>query len=373
MRIEQLTFFRFLAAAIVVIFHYGKNTIGLTGAITSGPEMVTFFFVLSGFVMGIAYLKRDIPLREYLWARVSRIMPVYLLALMMVVVSYVILHKKIDLVSLLLNSILLQSWISPYPLSLNGPGWSLSVEAFFYISFPFILYAIKKYSLSFRHIALYALTSWVVTHIITGVVLNGGFYGGYPSYSHDKIYYFPLTHLCSFLFGISGAMWILKTKHTTYNKNITLLLVLAAFTTLVIILNNKGFIISQVELKLAFGSSLLAPFFLIFILSLTLSRSKIINIFSVYPLVLLGEASYSLYILQSPIHSIYKKYISTVLSLETSIDFYVFFVFLTLISILTFLLFEKPANKFLRFSLPIFVNKQLTKIFNRLEKSIYRI
>ncbi len=362
MRIEQLTFFRFLAAAIVVIFHYGKNTTGLTGAITSGPEMVTFFFVLSGFVMGIAYLKRDIPLRGYLWARVSRILPVYLLALMMVVISYVISHKEIDLVSLLLNLTLLQSWISPYPLSLNGPGWSLSVEAFFYISFPFILYSIKKYSLSFKHIALYALASWVVTHIITTVALNSGFYGGVPSYSHDKIFYFPLTHLCSFLFGISGAMWILKTKHTAYKKNIILLLVLVAFTTIIIILNNKGFIISQLGLKLAFGSSLLAPFFLLFIVSITLCRSKIINIFSIYPLVLLGEASYSLYILQVPIHSIYNKYISTVLSLEASIDFYVFFIFLTLISILSFLLFEKPANRFLRFLFPVFVDNLLTKV-----------
>ena len=372
MRIEELTFFRFLAAAIVVIFHYGRDATGLPGALTSGPEMVTFFFVLSGFVMGIAYLKKDISIRGYLWARVSRIMPVYLLALLMVVISYVILNKEINFISLLLNLTLMQSWVSPHPLSLNGPGWSLSVEAFFYISFPFILYSIKKYSLSSVHIVLYALAIWCITHIITTVTLNNGFYGGFPSYSHDKIAYFPLTHLCSFLFGISGAIWILETKHTTYKKTPVLLLVLVVFSSIVIILNNKNFIMNQFELKLAFGSSLLSPLFLIFIISITLCRSKIINIFSLYPLVLLGEASYSLYILQKPIYQIYTKYISGALSLEASIDFYVYFTFLTLISITTFLLFEKPANKLLRFSLPIFVKKQLTKTSSGRAKSARR-
>ena len=147
MRIEELTFFRFLAAAIVVIFHFGGEITGLSGVLTSGPEMVTFLFVLSGFVMGIAYLNKDISTSRYLWARVSRILPVYLLALVMVVSSYAISNNEINLVSLALNLTLLQSWVSPHPLSLNHPGWSLSVEAFFYFSFPFILYLIKKYSL----------------------------------------------------------------------------------------------------------------------------------------------------------------------------------------------------------------------------------
>ena len=51
MRIEELTFLRFVAAAIVVIFHYGQEATGFSGALTSGPEMVTFFFVLSGFFL----------------------------------------------------------------------------------------------------------------------------------------------------------------------------------------------------------------------------------------------------------------------------------------------------------------------------------
>lgn len=361
MRFELLTFFRFLAASIVVIFHYGRDIFSFSGVLTSGPEMVTFFFVLSGFVMGIAYLKKDFFIGSYLWARVSRIIPVYLLALGMMIIAFIMLNKDINFVSLLLNLTLFQSWVSPYPLSLNAPGWSLSVEAFFYITFPFILYSIKKYSLSYIHILIYALAIWGITHIITTIILSNDFYGGFPSYSHDKIYYLPLTHLCSFLFGISGAIWILATKHIEYNKNIILLLILMVFSTIVIILNNKSFIMEQLGLQLAFGSSLLAPVFLVFILSISLCRSKLISIFTIYPLVLLGEASYSLYILQSPIHMIYNRYISGVLSLNASMDFFVFFLFLTFISISTFLLFEKPMNRFLRFSIQAFIKRKLTK------------
>jgi peptidoglycan/LPS O-acetylase OafA/YrhL len=58
MRIEALTFFRFLAASTVVIFHFGIPTFGANNFTVSGPKMVTFLFVLSGFVMGLAYLKK---------------------------------------------------------------------------------------------------------------------------------------------------------------------------------------------------------------------------------------------------------------------------------------------------------------------------
>jgi peptidoglycan/LPS O-acetylase OafA/YrhL len=43
-RIESLTFFRFIAALVVIIFHFGKEATGFSGALVAGPQMVTFFF-----------------------------------------------------------------------------------------------------------------------------------------------------------------------------------------------------------------------------------------------------------------------------------------------------------------------------------------
>jgi peptidoglycan/LPS O-acetylase OafA/YrhL len=109
LRIEELTFFRFVAAAILMIFHFGREVGEFPGVLVSGPEMVTFFFVLSGFVMWIAHHDKDMPLGKYYWSRVTRIMPVYLLALALTVFSFLRHSREIDPVALGLNLTLLQS------------------------------------------------------------------------------------------------------------------------------------------------------------------------------------------------------------------------------------------------------------------------
>lgn len=361
MRVEALTFFRFIAAAIVVVFHYGRDATGFSGVLTAGPEMVTFFFVLSGFVMGIAYLNKEVSVGSYWWARVARIMPIYLLALLLVVVSYFASGKSVNYMSLALSLTLLQSWISPHPTSLNAPGWSLSVEAFFYLSFPLILYFIKKYSASALYVACFSLTLWGVTQVVTTIVLSGGFYDGGHSLSHDLIYYFPLTHLCSFVLGVFGSMWVMSKKHLDTNNIVTLMFVIFTSLVIVISINNKELIGYFFGLKFAYGSSFFAPLFLFFIVSIALCRSNAMKIFGAPPLVLLGEASYSLYILQMPIHAIYEKYISGILNFQPLESFVMFFIFLTGVSIFTFLLIEKPTNRFLRFSLPVLVAQRLAR------------
>ncbi len=352
MRIEELTFLRFIAASIVVIFHFGISATKFPGALISGPEMVTFFFVLSGFVMGIAYYKKSTSVSKYLWARASRILPVYFLALAMVVTSYLINHQHINPVSLGLSITLLQAWVPTYPLSLNVPGWSLSVEIFFYTSFPFLLWYIKKNSLTSKNIGFLAFFLWAITHITTTIALNK-YYTGFPSVLHDIIFYLPLTHFCSFVFGLAGAMWLLDNQDKKYNEILVFICLILTFTAIIWILNNKGYITYFFKLKrLAFDSSLLAPVFLALIVLISLTRSHYIKILRFYPLVILGEASYSLYILQFPMYLFYQKYISKMLALDTTANFWVFFIFLVIISIMTFFLFEKPVNKFLRYSLP---------------------
>jgi len=356
MRVEELTFLRFIAAAIVVIYHFGREATGFSGVLTAGPEMVSFFFVLSGFVMGISYLGKEIRAASYWWARASRIVPVYLLALVLVVMALVLKGQSINSLSLVLNLSLMQSWIPPHPTSLNTPGWSLSVEVFFYLSFPFVLYLIKKHSVSAVRMTLISLFTWGLTQTITTTALSNGLYGGSYPRSHDLIYYFPLTHYCSFLLGISGAMLISSNNRFAVRNNAPPILFIATFLAIIFAINNKEILSSTTGLNYAYGSSLFAPLFLVFILSIALCRSKLTKLLSAPYLVLLGEASYSLYILQMPIHSIYKIYVSTILNLDPLQNFVAFLIFLTIISIVTYKLFERPANKFLRYSLPQLIN-----------------
>jgi peptidoglycan/LPS O-acetylase OafA/YrhL len=254
MRIEELTFLRFVAAAIVVIFHFGRDATGFSGALTSGSEMVTFFFVLSGFVLGIAYFEKEMPMAKFYWARLARILPVYLLALSLVVAIYLIHDRDIDPTALALHFTLLQSWVTSYPITLNSPGWSLSVEALFYLSFPVLLLLIKNKKLSYSFMAMFSLGLWVVTHAMTTFLINT-YDMDANIFEHHLIYYFPLTHFCSFLLGFSGAIWVLKNHDRQYSELLIGLFLLFTFVSIVLILNNKESIVD------VWFKSIIPPFF----------------------------------------------------------------------------------------------------------------
>lgn len=351
-RVEALTFFRFIAATIVVIFHFGKNATGLGGILVSGPQMVSFFFVLSGFVMVLSYYnKNNISIASYWWARLSRIMPVYILAIALMVMYLHLENEEINVVSLILNLLLLQSWVPPHPLSINSPGWSLSVEVFFYFTFPMILGLIKKHNLSAMKIIPAAVVLWAVTQAILAYLLSSGFYKDAPSSSHDLIYYFPLSHFCSFLLGMSGGVWFVSHDFRVRNHYQSMSIVGMATLLVVFSLNNQSQIAGYLGFWPAFGSSFFAPLFLIFIISISICQTRIMQMLSVKPLVLLGEASYSLYILQEPVYVFYSRYLAGS-GVTARLNFYIYLALLTGISILSFSIFERPANKFLRLSLP---------------------
>jgi len=95
MQLDQLTFTRFIAAMTVVFFHYGQtifpaNIPFLYENMTAGPIAVGYFYILSGFIMAIAYYETDETKRfefnklKYWAARFARIYPVYLVALLVV-------------------------------------------------------------------------------------------------------------------------------------------------------------------------------------------------------------------------------------------------------------------------------------------------
>ena len=350
-RVEILTFFRFIAAVIVVVFHYGKAA-ELGPFLTSGPQMVTFFFVLSGFVMGISYCNKDkVVARTYWWARVSRIMPVYLLALFLTIAFLYFQHEQINFVALGLDLVLLQSWITPYPIKLNSPGWSLSAEMFFYFLFPFILKIINHNKISTSRLIIISAIIWLATQIVLSFFLSNGYYTGFPSTSHDLIFYFPLSHFCSFLWGVVGGVWFIRNQ-SKIRDTFSLFMLPLSLGILWFLLTYPNILEYYIGFKLAFSSSFLSPFFMFFIISISVFKLNIINIFKARPLILLGEASYSVYILQLPIHQIYYKCFDVLRNNHPILDFYLYLTILIGLSIFLFIFFEKRANKFLRYSLP---------------------
>lgn len=348
-RLESLTFLRFIAAAVVVIYHFGRDTQlfkSLPAALTSGPIMVTFFFVLSGFVISVSHYNRAVCPSDFYRNRFSRIAPIYFIALI-----WACAYQPSGLTtSLVLSATFLQSWIPPYPLSLNSPGWSISVEAFFYAISPALLLLINKdKKRSWISWLASALLIWILTQSILSALLAPEFYKGFKTFSHDLINYFPASHLCSFLLGFSGGVAYsqnhLESKKTQAYSAVFFLITLAIIG---IAIQNQQSIERILGSRIAFGSSFFALLFLPAIYFCAVGDVFLRKILATPFLVLLGEASYSLYILQKPTYIAFTKATSNILTQNSDIKFLAYFITLTTISIICYLTIEKPLTNLLK-------------------------
>lgn len=141
---KLLTSLRFFAAAWVVFFHFGATALSKTAApdalkniAMSGYLGVSFFFILSGFILTSVYrtkIKSISNVSSYMLARFARIYPVYILSLL-ATLPY---DGPKSWAGAILSLVLLQSWAPASTASLfswNTPTWTLSVELLFYIAF----------------------------------------------------------------------------------------------------------------------------------------------------------------------------------------------------------------------------------------------
>jgi len=97
---------------------------------------VTFFFILSGFVLtyaNVAFVGTDFVMRNapkrFITERVARLWPAYLVGLALAVPVF--LHSA-SLIDAVLVFTMLQAWVPSAALAWNAPAWSLSNEMFFY-------------------------------------------------------------------------------------------------------------------------------------------------------------------------------------------------------------------------------------------------
>jgi len=368
MKIEQLTFTRFLAAISIVVYHFGMElfpfrTEAVSFLFKQANLGVSYFFILSGFVMIIAYGgngNSHIDRNKYYLSRIARIYPVYLIALLLLLAYYIIRSKPIDSAGYVMNLFVIQSWFPPYPLTGNGPGWSLAVEFFFYAVFPLLFNRLySKFKLPI--LALSIVLFWVISQVIFNVMINSTFYQGFPSKSHDLLYYFPLMHLNEFLMGNLAGIFLVKAgKSKMRNHNALLILLLVALILLL-----------RFPLPWSYHNGLLAIVFIPFILLLSRNKGPITYLFNRKPLVFLGEISYGIYILQIPVYYWSQGFLKfTGITNEYLLFFIPFFILIALAGI-SYEYLETPirnwvkqkyANKTPVVRLEIVANKEIRKI-----------
>ncbi len=370
---SQLTFTRFSAALTVVIFHYGSkifpfNIYPFSQLIPTGHIFVSYFFTLSGFIMMLAYwpsAEKFQPLRYWVF-RLARIYPVYLLGLTLtILLNPRFLHEPTAIV---LNLTLLQAWRPPYPNSLNYPGWSLSVEAFFYLLFPLILFIARRLSLRVSAILLFSF--WGASMAGHSYLLKN-WYTGFPSFTHDVLFYNPVFHLNAFLLGALAGRWMLEHGQTLRARpRLNAALLLASLLLIMFsLLYLKDFLKDNFGIRMALTNGILAPIFIVFITSLALDQSWLARLLQKPGFVLLGDASYAIYILQYPVHMFYKAYIEPRLSnWSNEAHFCAYLLLLILVSIGTFLWMEAPARE----AMKQFYNRLSRKASTRLVESVQR-
>jgi len=352
MNSAALSSLRFFAALFVVLFHNIQMSDTLKAApkiFTAGPQMVTFFFVLSGFVLVLAYCPDKMPsLKTYAVKRLTRILPAYFIALALSVALLLYFSKGFSPVAFVLNLLLLQSWFPSYPLSINGPGWFLSDLVFFYAVFPVVLMYLKKAQPSPIKFIILCLFLWLCTQIVLTILLNTTFYKGSPSRSHALIFYFPLSHLCSFVLGMAGAYFFITQANPlklSTAKSIVIMLFLLCL--IVLLIENQLTIRKLLGIRLPFYSSFYAPLFLLLVGCFCVSDNFITSILSIKPLIILGESSFSVYILQKPVRIILHSILEP-MSIPYDIFLLIYIVLLTALGILLLYTVDRPIRFYVK-------------------------
>jgi peptidoglycan/LPS O-acetylase OafA/YrhL len=310
--LNALTGLRFLAAMGVVLFHFslpllkGRSYVLLNVA-SNGYIAVDLFYLLSGFILTYSYLSTEGTLlgsrRSFYVSRFARIYPAYLLAFIMaapsdIATSLHVNHLATAIVKLSVSAGLVltlqQAWTPWTAWNWNYPAWSVSVEVFFYIMFPWIGFRLAR----LRPASALRLGGllWLLALVAPFALWISKGTTGQPSVGDHlqmAIEFTPIFRLPEFAIGILlGRAYVLgRFRHVNGN-----LLTSIAFASIFVVL---AFCPNLPHPLLANG--LLAPLFALLIVGLAHGRGPIAWFLSLPFMVTLGEASYGIYILQIPL------------------------------------------------------------------------
>jgi peptidoglycan/LPS O-acetylase OafA/YrhL len=334
-KLAPLTSLRFFAAAYVLALHSGRGWLTANGWLAgfafvfanNGYLGVSFFFILSGFILHHVYHNKVWVLpnvRRFAAARFARIYPIYFVS---VVIAGI--FPPWDLSSIA-QFFFLQKWMPSSVVVLsnwNGPAWTLSVEFLFYLTFPLASRYVRAASLPVIILVggclIFVMLGLQTPSIPTPVEEHGPYHWmGYVPV--------PLLRYPEFLYGILLCELCRRIKHPQWMVAAPWLVIGA----IVITLSSSSSRGVAAPAALLFGA-------LIYVVARS-PRTLIFNILSGGWLVLLGGASYTLYVMQVPIRMVLAQ------SLPISVARWLYYPALFSISIMLFKYFEEPLRAKLR-------------------------
>lgn len=336
--IGSLQSLRFIFAIFIFLHHLSLFELG-------GTCGVSFFFILSGFVMmknyGEEVLLSSFSYYHYIKKRIIRIYPLHLLCLF----TFILINYKsitpIYLGKLFPNMLLLQSWIPQrnYYFSGNALSWSLSCLVFFYACFPLMVNVVRK--LNFKSKFVLALS--IVTLYIVALISIP------EDLSHAFFYINPIFRLLDFAIGMSTYKVykaISKRSSEKSYSNATLMefgALLFLFVSLLLGLVVPDRILYSVLYWLPIS-------LLILTFAYTNSHFGLISkILNNKILIILSEGSFVLYIIHQLSFTILDK-VRNELQIEIGVGHkaLLYFIILTLASMLIAKYIERPTSSYLK-------------------------
>lgn len=216
--IETLQSLRFIFFVMIFMSHFEYD--GLPAFDAGGDCGVSFFFILSGFVLSSAYGNKvssdGFRYRQFMARRVKKLYPLHLLCLLAFVVINIRSMDAGTLVRLLPNLLLVQSWIpsAGFYFSANAVSWFLSDILLCYAVFPVVFRAVRR-------MTPMALTgAWAAVLAAYAVLLCN-----IPdAMTNAIVYVFPPVRTVDFAIGVTlwrVAAWLKKRRIAVFESRLT--------------------------------------------------------------------------------------------------------------------------------------------------------
>jgi len=306
--LPALTGLRSLLALTILLFHFTPSgltwsrfpSITLYPLINIGYVFVSFFFLISGYILAYNYAGRPQPMNamDFWMARFSRLYPVYLLTMVisipMLMTEWVVRSRGDFWMGAIATPLLVQGFFPHLATFWMTVTWTLSCEVMLYLAFPWLL--CLPWPESTGKLLALGLFLWAVGLIPHSIyVLHDPDHLGHAAnrYSDglwiNTLKFTPLPYMCTFLAGLTLGQLHEAAKLRARGRVIVGLLGFAGAwfatyhmaTTLPYIMIHGG---------------LLTPLFAAIILGLS-GPSWLASIFSWRPLVAIGASTYALYLL----------------------------------------------------------------------------